>query len=68
MDNSDGYQVVKAQVPQNELYLYSAALRSLTGGRGHHSEEFSHYDYMPSEMEAKVIAESKKLHEAERNA
>lgn len=68
MENADGYQVVKALVPQSELYLYSAALRSLTGGRGHHSEDFSHYDHIPAELEAKVIAESKKLHDEERKA
>jgi len=60
MDSADGFQVVKAQVPQKELYQYSTVLRSLTGGRGIHSEEFSHYEEMPREMEQKVIAESKK--------
>jgi elongation factor G len=60
MDTADGYQVVKAQVPQKELYQYSTVLRSLTGGRGLHTEEFSHYEEMPRELEAKVIAESKK--------
>ena len=68
MDNEDGYQVIKAQVPQSELHLYSAALRSLTGGRGYHSEELSHYDYIQAEAEAKVIAEAKKHHEAEKTA
>lgn len=68
MDSADGYQIIKAQVPQNELYLYSASLRSLTGGRGYHLEEFSHYDHLPAEREAKVIAESKKQHEEDKNA
>lgn len=63
MDTDEGYQVVKAQVPQNELHLYSASLRSLTGGRGVHTEEFSHYDHLPAEREAKVVAESRKAHE-----
>lgn len=62
MDTADGFQVVKAQVPQNELYQYSTVLRSLTGGRGIHTEDFSHYEEMPREMEQKVIAEAKKLH------
>ena len=62
MDTADGFQVVKAQVPQKELYQYSTVLRSLTGGRGIHTEDFSHYEEMPKEMEAKVIAEAKKLH------
>jgi elongation factor G len=35
-------------------------LRSLTGGRGVHSETFSHYEEMPRDSEAKVIEESKK--------
>ena len=41
-----------------ELYHYSTNLRSLTGGRGLHSEEFSHYEYMPRELEQKVIAQT----------
>jgi len=62
MDTADGFQVVKAQVPQKELYQYSTVLRSLTGGRGIHIEDFSHYEEMPKEMELKVIAEAKKMH------
>jgi elongation factor G len=60
MDVADGSQVVKAQLPQKELYQYSTVLRSLTGGRGLHTEQFSHYEEMPREMEQKVIAEAKK--------
>lgn len=63
MDSSDGFQTVKAKVPAMELYRYSSVLRSLTGGRGIHTEEFSHYEEMPREMEQKVIAESKKAKE-----
>jgi elongation factor G len=68
MEGADGYQIVKAMVPQAQLYLYSAALRSLTGGRGHHTEEFSRYDHVPAELESKIITESKKLHEEEKKA
>jgi elongation factor G len=60
MDSADGYQVVRATVPQKELYMYATVLRSLTGGRGIHTEDFSHYEEMPREMEQKVIAEAKK--------
>jgi elongation factor G len=63
MDSADGFQIVKALVPQKELYQYSTVLRSLTGGRGIHTEDFDHYEEMPREMEAKVIAESKKAKE-----
>ena len=34
MDQSDGVQVVRAHVPQAELFTYATELRSLTGGRG----------------------------------
>jgi elongation factor G len=60
MDTADGYQIVKANVPQMELYHYSTVLRSLTGGRGIHIEDFSHYEEMPRELEQKVIEEGKK--------
>ena len=63
MDAVGGFQVVKAHVPQKELYRYSTTLRSLTEGRGIHTEEFSHYEEMPREMEQKVIAASKKEEE-----
>ena len=63
MDSGSGLQIIKAQVPAMELYRYSTTLRSLTGGRGIHSEEFSHYEEMPGAMQLKVIEESKKARE-----
>ncbi len=59
METEGVNQVLKALVPAVELYRYASALRSLTGGRGIHSEEFSHYEEMPKELEAKVVARSK---------
>jgi len=65
MDMDGGFQTIKAHVPAKELYRYSSTLRSLTGGRGVHKEDFSHYEEMPREAEQKVIAESKKAKAAE---
>ncbi len=59
MDSEGRFQVVKAQVPQMELHQYSTTLRSMTGGRGIHTEDFSHYSEMPNEIEQKVVEESK---------
>jgi elongation factor G len=59
-DGADGQTIVKAQVPQKELYKYASVLRSLTGGRGLHTERFSHYAEMPHELEHKIIAEHKR--------
>ena len=58
MDTIDQYQIIRAQVPQRELYSYATILRSITGGRGWHQEHFSHYEEMPRELEQKVISES----------
>jgi elongation factor G len=58
MDNEGDYQVVKALVPQANLYRYSTVLRSVTGGRGMHREKFSHYEDLPREMESRVISAS----------
>jgi elongation factor G len=65
MDMEGGFQLIKAHVPSKELYRYSSTLRSLTGGRGVHSEEFSHYEEMPREAEQKVIEESKRAKQAQ---
>jgi elongation factor G len=58
MDTDGPFQVIKAHVPTKELYHYSSTLRSLTGGRGVHSEEFSHYEEMPRDAAEKVMAEA----------
>ena len=63
MDTEGAFQRIKAKVPQSELYHYSTSLRSLTGGRGIHSEELSHYDEVPRDMEAKVTAAAKAAQE-----
>ena len=59
MDSEGESQLIKAQAPQSEMYQYSTTLRSLTGGRGIHSEEFSHYEEVPRDMETKVVAAAK---------
>jgi elongation factor G len=66
MDTDGSFQVIKAHVPAKELYRYSSTLRSLTGGRGVHLEEFNHYEEMPREQEAKIVEEYQK-HRAEPN-
>ncbi|MFH1502658.1 MAG: elongation factor G [Candidatus Eisenbacteria bacterium] len=52
------FQVVKALVPLSELYKYSTHLRSITQGRGYFEMEFSHYEEVPGDVQAKVVAES----------
>ena len=59
MDNAGRLQSVRALVPAAELHHYGTVVRSLTGGRGMHSEKFSHYEEMPAEFEKKVVEEAK---------
>jgi elongation factor G len=61
MDADGGFQLIKAHVPAKELYRYSSTLRSLTGGRGVHQEEFSHYEEVPRDAETKIVEEYKKV-------
>jgi len=60
MESSDGVQVVRAHVPQAELFTYATELRSLTGGRGEFSASLAHYEEMPAHVAQKVIEEHKK--------
>jgi len=56
---------IKAQVPLAEMLSYATDLTSLTQGRASYSMEFSHYDFVPSEIAEKVIAQAKAAREGE---
>lgn len=53
-------QVIKATVPLADLHNYATKLRSITQGRGIFTRHFSHYEEVPKEIEAKIIAEAQK--------
>jgi elongation factor G len=67
-DSDDSHQVIHAEVPSAELYKYAATLRSLTQGRGMHSQKFLRYDEVPRELAEKVIAAAKAEREANAHA
>ncbi|HWN91863.1 MAG TPA: elongation factor G, partial [Verrucomicrobiae bacterium] len=50
---------VRAQAPMAELLTYESSLRSMTGGRGAYSMEFSHYEEVPAHLADKVVAAAK---------
>jgi elongation factor G len=54
--------IIKAQVPLADMLSYANDLTSKTQGRASYSMEFSHYDYVPSELADKVIAGHKAAH------
>jgi elongation factor G len=55
MDTESGKSVVSATVPLAEMMRYSNDLRSMTGGRGIYSMEYSHYEQVPSHLTDSVI-------------
>ena len=59
-DQVDGKSIITAEVPESEILEYSADLRSLTQGRGVFNSEFSRYEEVPYEQQAKIIADAKK--------
>ena len=58
-----GEIVVKAQVPLSELEGYAAELKSVTAGRGRYSMEFSHYEPVPAQVQAKLASAFDPRHE-----
>jgi elongation factor G len=60
MDNAGRNQVIKAKVPMAEFQTYAPDLRSMTGGRGMFSMEFSHYDEVPAQIAEKIVEDINK--------
>jgi elongation factor G len=60
IDSQGNFQTVRAQVPLAEITNYDAELRSITGGEGSYSIEFSHYDVVPGNITQKIVEASKK--------
>ena len=64
MDPEGKNQVIRATMPQAELYQYSVDLRSMTQGQGVYELSFSHYEEVPHEVAQKVIEEAKARRES----
>jgi elongation factor G len=59
MEPAGEVAVVRAAAPMAEMLSYEPSLRSMTGGRGGYSMEFSHYEEVPAFIADKVIKEAK---------
>jgi elongation factor G len=55
MDTAGKKQVINAEVPMAEFLTYAPDLRSMTGGRGMYTMEFSRYDEVPAQISEKII-------------
>ena len=59
MDTRGTMTVIRAQVPMAEMLTYEQHLTSATGGRGSYHMEYSHYEEVPQQFQAKIIAAAK---------
>ena len=59
MEPSGETAVVRASVPMAEMLTYESSLRSMTGGRGGYSMEFSHYEEVPAFHADKIVKDAK---------
>lgn len=60
MDSEKGRSIITAQVPLAEMLRYTTDLRSITGGRGVFTMEFSHYEVVPAHLAQEIIAARQK--------
>ena len=64
MDNLVNRSIINAQVPLSEMMRYGNDLRSMTGGRGIYTMDFSHYEKVPSHIQQEIIEQNKVVEEA----
>jgi elongation factor G len=68
MDAQGHYQVIRALVPEAEMYKYATHLRAITQGRGTYRMKFDHYEEIPRDQSEKVVAAARAEREAEAKA
>ncbi len=59
MEMRGNQQVIKAQVPMQEMLNYQSTLNSITAARGSYHMQFSHYDQVPGQIAQKVIDQAR---------
>ena len=64
-ESASGKQIIKAKVPQAEIFKYTIDLRSITQGRGTFTLKFSHYEEVPFNIAQEIITQAKKEEEVE---
>ena len=60
-----GSQTIRVQVPLAEVAQYNTQLRSITGGQGTYTMEFSHYEPVPSHVQQQIVEASAKAKQEE---
>lgn len=63
MDSVATKSVINATVPLAEMLRYGNDLRSMSGGRGIYTMDFSHYERVPSHVQQEIIEQNKAAEE-----
>ncbi|MGB5321356.1 elongation factor G [Lutimonas sp.] len=58
MDSDGKNQIIKAKVPEAEMYQYSTSLRSQTQGRATFNTKFASFEPVPSNVQSELVQES----------
>jgi elongation factor G len=58
MDSDGKHQIIKAKVPEAEMYQYSTSLRSQTQGRATFKTKFASFEAVPSNVQSELLQES----------
>jgi elongation factor G len=64
MEVKEGIQNITAQVPLKEMQDYATQLRSITAGEGTFTMEMSHYEPVPGNLQADIVAAYEKAQAA----
>jgi len=60
MDQVGRMQVIRSEIPMAEVTHYSAELKSMTGGEGSFTLEFTRYEIVPPHIQEEIIARKKR--------
>ena len=59
-DQERGNAIIHAQAPLADIQRYATDLRSFTQGRGIYTMAFSHYEEVPTHLQAEIIAQAER--------
>lgn len=63
MDQIGTMQIIRAEIPMAEVTRYSTELKSMTGGEGSFTLQFSHYAIVPQHIQQEIVARQRKQKE-----
>ncbi len=57
IETRESIKIIEGLVPLAEMFGYATRIRSITQGRGFYNMEFSHYDFVPQNIQNALIEE-----------